>query len=141
MTFEQLMLEHDEIDRLTWRLEDCAGRDVPDIYAVIEARSALKAVLDHHLGHEDASIYPGLMRAGGEAAQAIADFDARFARLRLDWGTYLMDWDAECLAADWGSFRTETTTLMARVRERTRAETDLLYPLALQTGAIALRNA
>jgi hypothetical protein len=139
MTFEQLMREHDHIDRLTLRLEECCRSAAPDPYAVISARFALKEALDAHLGHEDEAIYPGLLRAGGKPAETITHFEESFAQLRADWGDYLQDWDAESLAADWTSFCRQTEVLMARVRSRTNAETSLIYPLALQRGAIGLR--
>jgi hypothetical protein len=140
MTFEQLMREHDLIDTLTRRLEKCCRSEIPDPNAAIEARSALKDALDDHLGHEDEAIYPPLIFAGGQPAEAVAHFEATFAQLRTDWSAYLEDWDAECISADWDSFRFETAALMARVRERTHAETSLIYPLALQKGVIALRG-
>jgi hypothetical protein len=141
MTFEQLLREHDAIDALTERLEACCRSSRPDPEGAVRLRTAIKDAFDSHLDHEDVAIYAELLKSGGQSAETIRHFEDKFARLGADWERYLTEWDAECLAADWDTFREETTVLMARVRERTREETSLIYPLALQKGVIRLRAA
>nr|WP_299911779.1 hemerythrin domain-containing protein [Sphingomonas bacterium] len=141
MTFEQLMREHDEIDAHTRRLEECCAVQAPAIAEVVAARGALRIALEEHLAHEDEALFGRLMTANRASAEAVHAFAAEFGQLRADWGAYLSDWSAAWLADDWDGFRQETAALMSRMRDRTRQETELLYPLALRTAAIGLRAA
>ena len=89
--------------------------------------------------HDEIDLAARRLEAAGAPAGGL-DFEAAFEALRCDWRAYLADWDAECIAADWAGFQTETAAVMARLRERVRAETDLIYPVALKRGMIALRD-
>jgi hypothetical protein len=140
MNFAGMMRDHDEIDAMTFRLERCCKAPDPCPDDVLDARLQLKEVLADHLRREDESIYPQLMSAGGKSSEAVAEFVENFAYLLADWQDYLADWGPQCVVEDWLGFCEETAAMMARVRERTRAETELIYPLALQSGAIRLRD-
>lgn len=140
MNFERLIAEHDHIDALTVKLEAIAGRDEPDAYAVSQAQFDLRDALDAHFAHEDGAMYARLIDVSGEAGAAVQTFHADFAALCVDWNAYLAEWTADCLEADWESFRAETASLMQRVRDRTKQETNLIYGLALRHNVISLRD-
>ncbi|MDO6416700.1 hemerythrin domain-containing protein [Sphingomonas sp. BIUV-7] len=140
MTFEKLIGEHDHLEELTLRLEAICERDVADVYGVAAARFDLKTALDEHLAHEQESIYAHYMESAGAPNAVIAQFHARFEKLCADWNDYLLDWNAQCLEADWPGFKAETADLMRRVRQRTSEETQLIYAMALQHGVLTLRH-
>ena len=142
MSYERLIREHDEIDAAARRLEVAAQAETPDTAAVAGLLSELACAVDEHLRHEDRAVYSQLIANPDTSARAApVDFEGMFEALRCDWQNYLSDWDADCLAADWPNFQAETAAIMARLRDRVREETDLIYPLALQRGMIALRDA
>lgn len=141
MNIEQLMHEHDLIDEHTLALERACEAVSPDIDQVLTTRDALRTILEDHLSHEDEALFGKLMTANHESAAAVESFTADFADLRADWSLYLSDWSGEWLTTDWPGFQRETAALMRRIRERTGRETGLLYPLALKSGAVALRAA
>ena len=142
MSYETLIAEHGRIDMALGHLQRLIDADAPDTIAVTLALSDLSAELSHHLAHEDSFIYPRMIATGNTGISATAqEFVEDFAQLRADWGVYLTEWTAECIEADWLSFKFDTCRMIVRLAERVRAENELLYVAALQAGAIRLRKA
>jgi len=142
MSYETLIAEHGRIDMALGRLQRLIDADARDAGAVTIALSDLATDLEHHLAHEDSFIYPHMIASGNAGVSATAqEFVEDFAQLRADWGVYLAEWNAECIGEDWLSFRFDTCRMIGRLAERVRAENELLYAAALQTGAIRLRKA
>lgn len=141
MSYERLIREHDAIDLAARRLENAAGAATPDTATIVGLRSELACAVNEHLHHEDRTVYALLIGLGTKGVlNAAIDFEALFQALKCDWEDYLADWDADCILADWEGFQAETSAIMARLRERVRTETDLIYPLALKQGMIPLRD-
>lgn len=142
MSYERLIAEHALIDARLEAMRLLTAAAEPDLPAVILGLSALAGELAHHLSHEDSFIYPRMMTGGSaESARAAQAFIDEFAELREDWGLYLTEWNAECIAADWAGFRHHTDALIARLAHRVRAENELLYTVALKNSVIPLREA
>jgi hypothetical protein len=142
MSYETLIAEHAKIDAALDRMRALVEPAAPDVPAVVLALSALAGELHHHLAHEDSFIYPRMIAGrSAESAAAAHGFIVEFAELRRDWGLYLGEWDSECIAADWAGFQAETQRMIARLADRVKAENELLYNVALQSGAIRLRDA
>jgi hypothetical protein len=141
MSYQRLIEEHDEIDRLARQLERGVEVDTPDPARAFHLLVELSRAVSEHLSYEDRRVYSRLLAP--KAPRAVGpevDFEASFQALRTDWLTYLGDWNIETLACDWTAFREETRAMMTRLRSRVRDETNLIYPLALQQGAIRLRE-
>lgn len=142
MSYQRLMEEHDRIDAALAVLSALCESDAPDLPAVVISLSDLAGELHRHLEHEDSFIYPQLMaEASGGVSDIAAAFVREFAMLREDWGLYLREWSADTIAADWASFRHETQSMATRLKARVDAENSLLYPAALQSNLITLRDA
>lgn len=140
MSYERLIQEHDAIDALARKLAAAAELN-PDTDHVMTLLWDLSLAVGQHLRHEDRSVYQPLLDGPADKKLASSrDFEQMFQDLRSDWEQYLGDWNSETLAADRATFKHETATMMTRLRERVRAETTLLYPAALQCGAIRLRD-
>lgn len=140
MSYQKLTSEHDDIDLLAAALVDLVQQEVPQIDAVVAARDRLAVAVKDHLSGEDSVLYSKLIRSSvkGTAAKARA-FADEFKDLRADWGRYLIEWPADSIESDWQAFGEETVSILGRLQQRVRRETELLYPLALQEGAIRLR--
>lgn len=139
MDYERLLAEHDHIDALCRVLMRTVTVERPDLGEIMGVRADLSAALAQHLAHEDSFIYPAIASRCGKTAQVADAFVVEFSDLVHDWAVYLAEWSAECIAADWATFRTETIAIIRRLRERVRRECELLYPTALKSGAVTLR--
>lgn len=61
-----------------------------------------------------------------------------FAELAASWNGYLDRWTQPAIAADRAAFGQETTDMMTAFKLRIARESSITYPLALETGRIAL---
>lgn len=61
-----------------------------------------------------------------------------FSELAASWNSYLGRWTPSAIAADRTAFSQETTDLMTAFKLRIARENSIIYPLALETGRIAL---
>ena len=137
MNFQLLIEEHDRIDTMAASFETLVTSSVPDMETLISLRAHLSAEVVRHLAHEDSFIYPEMIEHGSERiARTAQQFVDEFDELRRDWVIYLEEWTSECILGDWQGFCDETHSIMARLRHRVKQENKILYPMALQTGAI-----
>ena len=140
MSYQRLIDDHDEIDRLANALVVLAESGVPDVTRALDLLWDLSGAVNDHLTYEDRTVYSRLIQSKHpQLSSAGVDFEASFIELRSDWQTYLSDWQAETLACDWPLFASETIAMMLRLRQRVSDETSLIYPLALQQSFIRLR--
>lgn len=138
--FANLMKDHDNIEALAFRLEAIVESDTPNAEAALLAISELLAESASHRAKEDGQVYPALIEGKNlKMSQTVSEFVNEFADLSSSWVEYRQAWTPDAIAADWIHFRQETLPLMHRLRERVRRENEMIYPLALQTGAIRLR--
>jgi hypothetical protein len=123
-------------------LAGIAEDPVSDVVGALFARANLSIALDDHLSREDAFLYGKLIGTQPDRFPgAVSKFHADFAELASAWQDYLKMWDPSAIASDWTEFCRETTIMMGWLRQRIADENALLYPLALQTGRIRLRQA
>ena len=140
MNFKLLVEEHDRIDGMAASFLDLVEAAIPDMEALVALRARLSADVMRHLAHEDSFIYPEMIAHGSECvARTARQFVDEFDDLRRDWSAYLEEWTPECILSDWQGFCDETRSIMARLRHRVQQENRILYPMALQAGAIRLR--
>lgn len=141
MSYERLIDEHAQIDRVLERLRGLVETDTPDLPAVTIALADVSGELAHHLAHEDSFIYPRMIAGESDVARdAATAFISDFAALRHDWDLYLTEWSAECIGADWQTFREATLSMIARLAKRVEAENTVLYAAALRESVIPLRE-
>lgn len=142
MSYQRLIEDHDRIDHLARELEKIVDADRADPDEAVFVLMKLATTISKHLSYEDRHVYSRLIKAKpARPGEPVIDFEETFQQLRADWTAYLADWNIETLACDWPAFQDETRTMMARLRARTRDETNLIYPLAMQNGFIRLRSA
>ena len=141
MSYERLIKEHDEIERVARTMCDVVERDVSAVGEAVALRSQLSLLVSDHLRFEDPQVYgPLIARQDRGSAEIPLDLTADLTALRAAWGGYLDGWDDEAICADWPAFGTQTKEILAWLRERVQLETRLIYPVALQQGAIRLRD-
>lgn len=140
MSYERLLLEHDQINRALARLLRLTEAAVPDVPAVSAALSELAAQLFDHLAHEDNSLYPKMIQSKvGQVASIARQFMDEFEAMTADCRTYLTEWLPDCIEGDWEGFRRDSAAMAVRLQARVRAENSVLYSAALNHGLIALR--
>jgi iron-sulfur cluster repair protein YtfE (RIC family) len=140
VNFKLLIEEHDRIVIMAVEFERLVALAEPDMESLIALRARLSSEVVRHLAHEDAFIYPEMIEHGSERiARTARQFVEEFEDLRNDWVLFLEEWSTECIIGDWIGFREETHAIMRRLRFRVQQENEILYPMALQTGAIRLR--
>ena len=140
MSFERLMREHDELERRNTLLRAVArGAPAPD-----EAFALLMDFatgIAEHRAQEQRLVYEPLLHlADSGDLRDQSGLRNLVTQMEADWTDYLYDWNAECIAADWTTFSELTETILGRAAERLRLENDVIYPLALKHGTIALRE-
>lgn len=140
VSFERLIREHHRIGQLADQLRDLVD-EPEDAQRALLALGRLADILVAHLLVEDAHIYPELLlsRDTGNAAMA-GEVVSQFAKLTSDWSAYNARWTEASIAADWPRYRAETHAILARLADRIRIENELLYPMALRSAQITLRE-
>ena len=123
--------EHRRIDQLASALESLTRLPgPPDPGEFLGLRSSLGDLVMQHLIREERVIY-ALLRASqrcghrtlvGETVRDPAELCAAFAE-------YGRRWTGPRIAADWIGYCTETGLILARLRQRTAVEEDVVYPL------------
>jgi hypothetical protein len=141
VSFERLIREHRGISARAADLRRAVAGPA-DARLGMEALERLIEDLAGHLATEDCDIYPALVlsRDAGTAAMAREVID-EFRTLETDWNAYVARWDGDAIAADWQGFASDTRTVLDRLDQRVRTENELLYPMALRSACITLRDA
>jgi len=141
MSYQRLIREHDELATKASELEALLGGGARNPAAAAGLLHELAFLVREHLSYEDRRVYSRLIELRSRKdLPSSAEFEALCEALRDDWEAYLVEWDEDCIRADWEEFSAATTALMARLRERVCQETNLIYPLALKEGLIKLRD-
>lgn len=139
-SIERLLGEHAQISASGDKLLRAAATACP---------TALRAMivgmdngLTAHLATEDLELYPHLLAKGDmaqrEAAEiAIGDFD----QLAAEWRAYVDEWTRDEIENDRELFVEASKRVLSALAARIRIENEILYPLALASGTITLREA
>ncbi len=138
-SYARLIGEHAEIASRAARLTTATARG--EAAAIRAALDELADALIEHLANEDREIHPRLMAArdGGVRASA-QEARVRYESLASDWIALIEAWPTARIATDRNGFAAESNTLVERLYARIREEDDLLYPAALASGQMALRD-
>lgn len=139
MSFESLMREHDCLERMAGELRaSVLGSPAP-----VKALNLLREFaveIERHRGHERRSIYQPLMKLPDRKKSRLdVDLSDLVSEMDADWNDFLYNWNLELISVDWQNFAEETIRILGRAKTRLRIENCLIYPLALQEGAISLR--
>ena len=139
---ERLISEHEHLDALATRLEECVAATAPDAELAVTLKARLSVSLADHLSGEDSTLYPRLVASAEPALVDTAHMmQNELAVLKLDWATYLSEWSDDVVEADWAAFGEDTRAMMARLRARIARENACLVPIALQRSMVRLRAA
>ena len=139
-SFAALIEEHDVLDSMAQSLTRLFDGKSTNAARAIALRDDIAAVLDTHLLHEDAEVYPQLIACTDHAtAETAAEFCVSFRTLAGDWSCYLARWDGASARAQWANFVRDSRVMIGRLRRRIADENALLYPAALRATVITLR--
>lgn len=139
MSFDSLMREHDELERMAGELRACAlGAPAPA--KALQLLRAFAIGIEQHRGNERRSVYKPLLELSGRKKLRLnVDLADLVTQMHSDWQDYLYNWTLEMIAVDWQNFAEETVRILDRARTRLQLENGTIYPLALQAGTISLR--
>lgn len=138
-SYARLIGEHAEIAARAGRL--AAATVAGDATTIRAALDCLGDALVEHLATEDREIHPRLMAArDGPTRLGAQEARRRYETLAEDWVALIGHWTQARIAADRDGFAAESSALIERLHARIREEDDLLYPAALASGQMALRD-
>ncbi|MDG5488333.1 hemerythrin domain-containing protein [Sphingomonas sp. BGYR3] len=140
LSFERLIREHRLISQLGGQLRHALSIGA-DTAAAHGAMTTLSDTLIAHLHAEDSEIYPQLMisRDAG-AAHAARVAVERFKTLASDWIAHVAFWTPSAISQNRPGFDAATLAILARLDARIAQENELLYPMALSTANLPLRD-
>lgn len=128
MDIELLRGQHVEIERLAKELLSLVSGDT--LRPIAQLRWQLARALMAHLAIEDKYLYPALI--GGEdpaAARTAQRFQSEMGGLAEKFSHYMSAWPDHEVRADWPTFCSETTDLLAALMARVTRENEELYVL------------
>ncbi len=139
VSIERMMDEHARLTALSNALmREALVAPAADVRAMIDG---LNRDLVDHLAVEDSEVYPHLLNVGDMAQREVAQIAmCDFDRLAAGWRNFVEDWTAEEIEGDRELFVEACKSVLSALAARTRIENDILYPLALRCGTIALRE-
>ncbi len=141
MSYQQLILECEQIDSAVARLRRLTEAREPNVSAVLCALFNLAAEVSRHLAHEDNFIYPKMIKGSvGEMSSVAQRFVDQFSSIRSDWNAYLIEWPPDRIKDDWGEFGLATKVVTDRLSMRITAESAVIYSMALNHSLIRLLN-
>lgn len=132
----RLIDDHDALDALADKLIAVSRERSADAEACAAALRDLADRLTTHLAIEGDILF------GSHAptlAREYASFEGGFAELTANWAVYLDRWTVTAIAVDRCGFAQETMDMMTALKVRIGQENSVLYPLALESGCMALR--
>lgn len=140
VSIERLIAEHAQIAARGDALIRAAASASPTMLRTMIV--ALDTELVAHLATEDLEVYPHLLAKGDmaqrEAAEiAMGDFD----QLAAEWRAYVDEWTADEIEGDRELFVEASKRILSALSARVRIENEILYPLALASGTLTLREA
>ena len=140
VSVERLIDEHAQISARSDALMRAVATASPTMLRTMIV--GLDTDLAAHLATEDLEVYPHLLAKGDlaqrEAAEiAMGDFD----QLAAEWRAYVDEWTADEIESDRELFIEASKRVLSALSARVRIENEILYPLALASGTITLREA
>ncbi|HTG38231.1 hemerythrin domain-containing protein [Sphingomonas sp.] len=138
-SYARLIAEHEAIaQRAEWLSDACDRNCARSMRAALEELATL--LLDH-LDSEDHDLHPFLMTSrDGATATAARAARLRYETLARDWLALIAHWEEARIAKAPDDFAGEATALIHRLLARISEEDELLYPAALASGQISLRD-
>jgi len=134
----RLIDDHHAMDALADELLALA-RPSPDAARCRALMTSLAGLLTTHLAREAAFLRHKPDSAQADFLQALTALIQAFGLLTEDWHAYLERWsDASRIAADRARYAGETADILTALKLRIAHENDVVYPLALDAGRIAL---
>ncbi len=102
----------------------------------------LAVLVADHLGVEDEVVdMTAIAMRADYTPETIAVMAAELDRLKQDWKTFIVRWLPAIPPAEWLAFRSEASTMLDRLSQQVRVESELLYDGALRYGLIGLGGA
>ncbi len=141
MSYQQLIREHADIDRLSQRMLTVVDGPVDNVGCAWRTMWAIIFLMHAHIAGEEASVYAAMLRDDDPQAAPMAEmFAAEMDVLERDWRAHTARWTVQAITSDWKAFGEATRVMATRLSERVHAETDTLYPFALRRSIIKLRT-
>jgi hypothetical protein len=133
-----MLRAHDRLGQLISSLIAKTHRH--DLQGVLLGRAFLDGQLRVYFLSEAEFVRRITERSGeGMPIDALRHFVAEREVVEQDWRSYMEEWSAEAVNADWPCFTTETSALIEDVNTHLARAQALLCPTGLQLCAITLR--
>lgn len=134
-----LLDDHDAIEAVADQLIQCArpgGGSPADCYLLL---CRFKGQLIAHRATEASFLDDGRQDRRPDAFEAeLRALRDEFSELSNSWNSYLGRWTESAIMDDRAAFGQETMDMMTAFKLRIERENSITYPLALETGRIAL---
>jgi hypothetical protein len=127
----KLRFDHADLTRIVGTLSEIIARPSPppagDLFKI---RQDLNSTLIGHLKAEDWVLYPRLLASGDPQVAATAQrFSDEMGGLADKYVAHTNKWNANSIAADWGTYCAETRGILGALTNRIMRENGELYPL------------
>jgi len=137
LTYNILVAEHLGIEAAAIAICDSLEGEEALSGALFTGLDNLKNLVKAHLHNEEA-LLSGLSQAQIDDSRlqlwiaAANDFD----RLRSDWLSFLAEWDLNTIERGRAEFAVSARSILGRLTERVRFESETFYVVAVQSGAL-----
>ncbi|SFR81120.1 hypothetical protein [Sphingomonas jatrophae] len=140
MSFERLMREHDELERMSRALLLVASGE-PDAELAALILYQFTVQIKEHRAFEQNNVYRPLIELAQQRDLGEnLDLQALVIEMARDWRAYFETWTVDTIRQDWKAFSEDTRYILAQGQERLRLENMIIYPLALRHGTIRLKE-
>ena len=135
--YEDLLEEHNEIDRYSLMLQELIASNDPNPDSARSLLKRLAHVVEAHLRREESFIYPGLASCihHADTMRAVTEFEV----LRSNWSAYVNAWQTDGALDDWQAFRRHSSDALSQLHEGAMAEISLLYAAGVREGLVKVR--
>lgn len=135
--FARLVDDHIHIESSISALLDDLKEEVASPHDISIQLDALAVVIRKHLREESDviqntrfEILPDTWR------ETWIEGEAALLQLKIDWSGFVDHWTESCIANDMPGFSDAANSILARLSDRVKTETDCFYKTALSTGSI-----
>lgn len=135
--FARLVEDHVHIESSISTLLDDLKEEHASPHDIAVQLDALAIVIRKHLREESDVIQHTRLEILPDAwRETWVDGEAALLQLKADWSGFLDHWTEDCIANDMPGFSGAANSILARLSDRVKTETECFYKAALSTGSI-----
>lgn len=135
--FARLVDDHIHIESSISALLDDLKEEVASPHDISIQLDALAVVIRKHLREESDVIQNTRLEILPDTwRETWIEGEAALLQLKIDWSGFVDHWTESCIANDMPGFSDAANSILARLSDRVKTETDCFYKTALSTGSI-----